>query len=319
MRNVCALALPGVNTFDLACATQVFGNGPGVAGEPHGFALTVCRAGPRRGLVPTSDGVTLGVPRGLDAVADAEIVMVPGRFPPAAPPPREVIVALRAAHARGALIASICVGAFVLAYAGLLDGRRATTHWAYADELAQLFPAVDVDSKPLYVDGGSILTSAGLAAGLDLCLHIVRREAGTTDASRLANWNVVSPHREGGQAQFIPARRYPSLDQGLAPTLHWARERLHEPITLADLAAHAHVSERTLSRRFMQALGVPPKRWLLDQRVGLARELLEDPALPIEAVARRAGFPTVAALRHQLDVRIGMTPTAYRRVFAPPD
>jgi len=316
MKRVCAFALEGVVSFDLACVVQSFARGPGTAGEPDGFALTVC--GTRAGAIGTPDGFGLRIKNGLGALDGADIVIVPGRFPYNTPPPREVITALRAAHARGAVVASICVGAFILAHAGLLDGRRATTHWAYCDELAQTFPAIDVEPEPLYIDEGQILTSAGLAAGLDLCLHLVRRERGAAAAARLARWNVLAPHREGGQAQFIPAPAPPASVGALGPTLEWAGRHLHESLPVARLAAHACVSERTLIRRFRSELGTTPKRWLLEQRIARARELLETTTLDIETIARASGLPSAPSLREHLRSRTSLTPTAYRRTYGPP-
>lgn len=316
VKRVCALALDGVITFDLGCIVQAFGRGSDSSGRSAYFELSVC--GPRLGTVTSPDGFDLLVPHGLEALTDADIVVVPARHPDAQPPSDDVVQALRDAHQRGAVIASICIGAFVLAHAGLLDNRAATTHWAYTDELAARFPLVNVLPEPLYVDEGDILTSAGLAAGLDLCLHIVRREAGSAAAAALARWNVVGPHREGGQAQFIPPRPRPNCDSSLGPILAWACERLEQPLPLTRLAARAHVSTRTLNRWFLSELGMTPKQWLIEQRVAAARELLEDPTLSIDTVAQRTGFPSTAALRQHLRSRTTMTPSAYRRTFANP-
>jgi transcriptional regulator GlxA family with amidase domain len=319
--QIAALALDGVITFDLSCAVQAFSRGPGRDGAPAGFAMTTC--GRRPGPVLTPDGFDLHVNHGLDALKSAAVIVVPGRHPPAAPVPDDVIAALQAAHASGAVVMSICVGAFVLGQAGLLDGRPATTHWHWCDDLAARHPQVDVRPDVLYVDDGDILTSAGLAAGLDLCLHLVRREAGAAAATRLASWNVVAPHREGGQAQFIAPPPRPDPDGlpgvGLSATLAWAHDHLHEPLTLARLAREACMSERTFSRRFSAEVGISPKRWLLAQRVGRARELLETTDLPIEVVADRAGFASAAALRLHLRRHAATTPTAYRTTFRAQD
>lgn len=315
--RVTALALDGVITFDLGCAVQAFARGPGRDGTPAGFTMTTC--GPHPGPVPTPDGFDLRVDHGLEVLARADVVVIPGRHAHDAPVPDDVLAALRAAHASGAIVMSICVGAFVLAQAGLLDGRPATTHWHYCDDLAARHPRVEVRPDVLYVDDGDILTSAGLAAGLDLCLHLVRREAGAAAATRLASWNVVAPHREGGQAQFIapPPRPDPGglPGGGVGRTLAWAHDHLHEPLTLARLAREACMSERTFSRRFRAEVGVAPKRWLLAQRVGRARELLETTDLPVEEVAARAGFTSAAALRLHLRRHASTTPTAYRTTF----
>ncbi|MEE4021931.1 helix-turn-helix domain-containing protein [Gordonia sp. PKS22-38] len=314
MIQVRALALDGVSSFDLACAVQTFARGPEPAGRPDGFELTVC--GPTPGIIPSPDGFDLQVSKGLEALSAADIIIVPGRHPVDAAAPTNVIDALHAAHARGTIVASICIGAFVLAQAGLLDGRDATTHWAYTRRLADEFPAIRVHPEPLYIDDGDILTSAGLAAGLDLCLHIVRRTAGTAAAARLARWNVVGPHREGGQAQFIPCYRPPVSSAGLGPVQSWIRENLDKPLALDDIAARVHISTRTLNRRFLAEVGMTPKQWIIEQRVAAARELLEDDSISIETVARRTGFPSTTALRKQLRIRTSSTPSGYRRTFA---
>lgn len=311
--RVCALALDGVATFDLACAVQAFRRGPGPLDRTAGFELVTCAT--RRGRVPTLDGFDLQVDHGLEALRDADFVVVPGRQPCAEPPPDAALEALREAHAAGATIISLCIGAFVLGHAGLLDGRPATTHWGYCDDLARSFPGVDVRPAQLFVDDGDVLTSAGLAASFDLCLHVVRRELGAAAAARLASWNVVAPHREGDQAQFIPSPVRRDVGDSVGPTLAWAQERLHEPLGLARLARQACMSERTFSRRFLAEVGTTPKRWLLGQRVALARDLLETTDAPIEDVAQQAGFPSAAALRMHLRRHTATTPSGYRRTF----
>jgi transcriptional regulator GlxA family with amidase domain len=310
---VCALALDGVVTFDLGCALQMFARGPGRDGAPAGFTLSVC--GTRPGRVSTPDGIDLRVPFGVDAIAGADLVVIPGRHPHDAPPPLAVIEAIQHAHQRGASLVSICTGAFVLARAGVLDGRSATTHWAYTDELAKTFPEIEVLPDRLYVDDSDVVTSAGLAAGLDACLHVVRRELGASAANALACWNVVAPHRAGGQAQFVPAPDMHRNGTALSETAAWARARLHEPLTLGELARHAHMSPRSFSRHFVATFGTSPKRWLTDQRAAHARELLETTDHPVEQVSALAGFPDAAALRQHLQRQTGLTPTAYRRMF----
>ena len=216
---------------------------------------------------------------------------------------------------RGARVASICTGAFALAHAGLLDGRRATTHWDSTAALAERFPQVEVDPGVLYVDEGDVLTSAGVAAGVDLCLHIVRRDHGAELAARVARRIVVAPHREGGQAQFIERPIAGPGSGSLEPTRAWARERLAEPLDVRTMARHACVSERTFARRFRAETGTTPLRWLLAQRVLEARRLLEATDLPVETVAGRAGFGTAASLREHFARATATTPTAYRRAF----
>jgi transcriptional regulator GlxA family with amidase domain len=226
-----------------------------------------------------------------------------------------VVDALRAAHRRGATVMSICTGAFILAAAGLLDGRPATTHWAYCDDLARAYPTVRVDPAALYVDDGDVLTSAGLCAGMDMCLHYVRRETGAAAAASLARWNVTPPHRDGGQAQYAPSRHAFRDGSALAETLAWATENLRDAVDVAALARHAHLSERTLIRRFRTELATTPKRWLDAQRITRAREMLEETNLPIAAVAEQCGFGSVTALRAHLRAAAATTPSAYRSTF----
>jgi transcriptional regulator GlxA family with amidase domain len=312
--RVVALALPGLVTFDLTCAVQIFGHGPNVDGAPSLYEFTVCGAGGQK--VTTTDGFDLALDHDLDALAEADTVVVPGYFGALDTTPREnVLSALSAAGAAGKRMMSICVGAFALGHAGLLDGRRATTHWAATELLAEQFTRVCVESDVLYVDDGDVLTSAGLASGLDLALHLVRRDHGAHAAAELARWNVVAPHRDGAQAQFISTAVPDTGDSTLAATCHWALRQLHRPLDLADLAAHAHLSERTLLRRFRAEIGTSPRQWLLRARLDRARELLETTDLPIETVAQNAGFPTAAALRSRFTTVLGTTPTTYRRTY----
>jgi transcriptional regulator GlxA family with amidase domain len=307
MHRVAVLALADVVAFDLSTPAQVFGN------EPERYAFTAC--GLRAGRVPTTTGFALDVPRGLDALADADTIFVPGLRPVHWPPPAVAIEALRAAHARGARVASICTGAFLLAHAGLLDGRRATTHWAHAEQLAERYPAVTVDPGVLYVDEGDVLTSAGVAAGIDLCLHLVRRDHGAEVANAVARRIVVAPHRDGGQAQFVEAPLPVAAERGLEATRAWAAQRLREPLTVAAMARHAACSERTFARRFRSETGTTPLQWLLGQRVLHARRLLEATDLPVEHVADAAGFGTAASLRAHFRRATATTPLAYRRTF----
>jgi transcriptional regulator GlxA family with amidase domain len=311
--RVRALVLDGVVTFELGCVLQGFAPGPGPEGVRDRFDLLVC--GERPGMVETADGLGLTVHHGLDALSGADLIVVPARYPPDRPPNSRVVEALRAAHSSGATVASICLGAFVLAYAGLLDMRPATTHWAYSAQLADLFPRVQLRERELYVDDGDIVTSAGLAAGLDMCLHLVRRHAGAAVAARLASWNVVAPHREGGQAQFIPPPAATSANGSLATLLEWTLHHLHEPLPVARLAARAQVSERTLARQFRTQMGVSVSQWILTQRVARARELLETSDHSIDQIARRAGFPSSEALRKHVRRHTTINPSAYRRAF----
>jgi transcriptional regulator GlxA family with amidase domain len=307
MHRVVALALPQVVAFDLSIPAQVFGH----RAERSSYSFAVCAR--RRGKVPTTTGFAVEATEGLAALAGADTVVVPG-YAPYDPPPADVLDALCAAADRGARVVSVCTGAFALAAAGLLDGRRATTHWADAAELARRHPAVDVDPDVLYVDSGAVLTSAGVAAGIDLCLHLVRLDHGAETAARIARRMVVAPHREGGQAQFLH-RPLPDPGTGLSATCTWAVERLAEPLTVADLARHAGWSPRSFARRFVAETGTTPLRWLAAQRLHEARRLLEGTDLPVDQVAAQCGLGTAANLRLHLARDAGTTPTAYRRAY----
>ena len=255
------------------------------------------------------------MPHGLQTIASAQTVIVTGTDSRDDTDER-VLSALRAAAEQGKRVASICTGAFVLAQAGLLDGRSATTYWVQSAALARRFPKVDVQPDVLYIDDGPVLTSAGLAAGIDLCLHLVRTDYGAATANAVARLAVVAPVRPGGQAQFIESPLPRETGVTLAETRAWAMQRLSEPLVLADLARHAGVSVRTLSRRFHQETGVSPLQWLLHQRVETARELLEATTLSVEQVASRSGLGSADSLRHHMLTRVGLTPTAYRTAFS---
>ncbi|GAA1740877.1 helix-turn-helix domain-containing protein [Isoptericola hypogeus] len=248
-------------------------------------------------------------------IARADSVVVPSTDDPGATPDPGLLEALREAHRRGARIASLCTGAFVLAAAGLLDGRSATTHWMHADDLARHHPRVDVRADVLYTDDGDVLTSAGKTAALDLCLHLVRRDLGATAANGLARRLVVPTHRGGGQAQFITTPAEPRTDAGLSPTLDWARARLDRPLTVRDLAGRAGLSTRQLARRMRAELGTGPLDWLHQQRVARAQELLERTDASVEQVAVSSGLGTAATLRRHFHRSVGVSPTAYRTAF----
>ncbi len=306
--RVAALVVNEVVAFDLAIPAQVFGR------EQDLYDWAVCA--PEPGPVPTETGFDVLVPHGLETLAQADTIIVPGIGDRAWPLPPEPLDALRAAKARGARIASICTGAFVLAAAGILDGRRAATHWRYAALLAREFPAVEVDPDVLYVDDGDVLTSAGVAAGIDLCLHMVRKDHGAEAANAIARRTVVAAHRDGGQAQFVE-RPLPSADGGLAATRAWMEERLDEPLTVEAMARHASCSPRSFARRFRAETGTTPLQWLIGRRVDEAQRLLEGTDLPVEQVAARSGFGTAAALRQHFGRALATSPSAYRRVFRP--
>lgn len=246
----------------------------------------------------------------------ADTVVVPACHDGALRPPADLVAAVRAAYDNGARIVSICTGAFVLAEAGLLDGRRAATHWMYAATLAERYPAVAVDPAVLYVDEGRVLTSAGKAAGTDLCLHVVRRDHGAAVANQIARQLVTPPHREGGQAQYIATTVPKSSYDRLAPVLDWALGHLDQPITVEDLAARAHLGTRTLNRHFHTRVGTNPLQWLHGQRIRRAQQLLEQTDLSVDLVAHRSGFGTAAALRRHFRRALDTSPDAYRRTFA---
>lgn len=306
--GVAVLAIADVVAFDLAIATQVFGHR-----DESLYALELCGVEP--GPVATTTGFSLLAPAGLEALTRAQTVVVPGYAPPPGGLPPAVPEALRAAAAHGARMVSICTGAFALAHAGLLDGRCATTHWQHAGALARRFPAVTIDEDVLFVDEGSVLTSAGVAAGIDLCLHIVRSDHGVEAANRVARRMVVAPVREGGQAQFVAAPVATLPDGGLAATRAWMLERLADPLTVGTCAAHAGWSERSFARRFASETGTSPLRWLHAHRVLEARRLLEATSLDVEEIAARCGFGTATALRQHFRRHTRTTPTAYRRAW----
>ncbi len=298
--------------FELAVPCEVFGIDRSDVVDPWYRHLVVAGT-PGPHISP--EGVVIDTPYGLDELATADTVVVPA---PAyvGEPPVELVEALRAAHVRGARILSVCTGAFLLAAAGLLDGKRATTHWMYADELARRYPKVKVDPKVLYVDEGDVLTSAGTAAGIDLMLHVVRLDHGADVANAVARRMVVPPHRDGGQAQFVDLPM-PSAngDDGLGGVLGWMLEHLDDDLTVEQLARQARMSPRTFARRFRAVTGTTPHQWLLSQRILLAQRLLETTDEPIELVARRSGFGTAAGLRQHFLRTVSASPQAYRRTF----
>ncbi|MFI7003905.1 helix-turn-helix domain-containing protein [Nocardia sp. NPDC050175] len=311
MHRVVALVHPPQSTFELGCAAEVFGIERG--GLPTRYTFSVCTEHP--GPVATYAGYAMFVTDGLDTLDQADTVIVPGWLPTEEAPSPAVIRSLQRAHARGARLVSICSGVFALAHTGLLDGRRATTHWARADELTERFPAISVDRDVLYVDHGDMATSAGAGAGIDLCLHLVRTDHGAGYAAQVARSMVMPPHREGGQLQYAAPPHPTQIDGSLAPLLEWITARLGDPLTVEDLATQAAVSPRTLARRFTDQLGIGPGQWLLAQRIAVARELLETSDLPLDAIARRVGLSSPTNLRRRFLRALGTTPGAYRRAF----
>jgi transcriptional regulator GlxA family with amidase domain len=305
MHTVAVLALDAVVALDLAIPTQVFG---AYDGAPYRALL--CAETP--GRVRTNVGFEVIAEHGLEALASADTLVVPGFERTERAIAETTLAALRDSPARKV---SICTGAFALAAAGILDGRKATTHWRHARELAERFPSVHVNPDVLYVDEGDVLTSAGVASGLDLCLHIIRRDHGAAVARTYAKRICVPAHRDGGQAQFVEPPVPPAREGTLAPTREWALGRLEAPLTVRELAAHAHVSERTLARRFAAETGVPPLQWLHAQRVDAARIALETSGASIDEVAAACGFGTAANMRKHFRRATKTTPTAYRRAF----
>lgn len=302
----------GSNPFEMGVATELFGlRRPEI--DRTWYTLTVCSPTPS---VPVHLGLfTLAGLAGLDAVAGADTVIVPNRPDPWTPPRPEVLAAVRAAHRRGARLVSFCTGSFTLAAAGVLDGRRAATHWRHEGLFARLYPKVRLEHDVLFVDDGDVLTAAGSAAALDLGLHIIRRDHGAAAAASVSRRLVFTAHREGGQRQFVPAPVPATADVSLAPVLDWARERLGGPLTVADLAARATVSPATLHRRFRAELGTTPLAWLRAERVLAARSLLEETDLDLASVARSSGLGTPANLREAVRAHTGLSPSAYRSAF----
>ena len=307
VHQVVALALPQVVAFDLSMAAQVFGHEQ----ERPTYRFTVCAQRP--GSVASTTGFAIEATEGLAALQHADTVIVPG-YAPRDVPSEPVLAALRGAAARGARIASVCVGAFALAAAGLLDGRAATTHWQHADEFRARFPRVRLNPDVLYVDNGSILTSAGITAGIDLCLHLYQRDHGAAAAATVARRMVVATHRPGGQAQFS-RRPLPSADDRLVRTCDWAVAELHRPLTVAHLARHTGMAPRTFTRLFRAEVNMAPMQWLTVQRVLEARRLLEATNLTVDDIARRCGLGSAVTLRNQLSRELGTTPSAYRRAW----
>ncbi|MGW5676657.1 GlxA family transcriptional regulator [Streptomyces sp. NPDC003860] len=316
------IELPSWDLYELSIPCTVFGKPQPDLADPW-YEMRLCGTRDGVGQPGVADvsgvGLTLRTPYGLDGLEGADTVIVPSVPDPCVeegrPLPPELITALRRASDSGARMVSLCTGAFALAEAGLLDGRRATAHWMHTAQLARRYPKVEVDDSVLYVDDGSVLTSAGLTAGLDLCLHLVRRDLGARVANQLARRMVVPAHRPGGQAQFIDLSVPEEDDEGLTPVLDWARARLDRPLTVHDLARRAAMSPRTFYRRLQAATGTTPLQWLLNQRLGRARVLLETTDLSVEKIGELSGLGTANNLRHHFLRHVGVTPGDYRRAF----
>ncbi|MGW4462025.1 helix-turn-helix domain-containing protein [Micromonospora sp. NPDC004704] len=311
--TVALVVTDAIPVFEFAVPCEVFGIDRSDLVDPW-YDLRLCAAVP--GPLRTSLGLRVEAPYGLDALTDADTVVVAAcNRSVQLRPPAPLLDALRRAHHRGARIVSICSGAYVLAAAGLLDGRRATTHWMNAVDFAHRFPRVRVEPDVLYTDEGDLFTSAGTGAGIDLCLHLVRLDHGTAVANEVARRMVVPPHRDGGQAQYARpvARGEPHPD--LSPLLDWARGHLDRPLTVAELAHRAHLSPRTFARRFRDTVGTSPLQWLVEQRVRVAQELLETTDEPVERIARVAGFGNPVSLRRHFRRVTSVSPQTYRHVF----
>jgi transcriptional regulator GlxA family with amidase domain len=311
LRDVVALALPGVAPFELGVVCEVFGIDRSGDGLPA-FAFDVVT--PEPGRVPTSQGFDLVVDVGLARAATADLVCVPAAALDRAVDPA-VLSLLRRTVDRGARVLSVCSGAFVLAEAGVLDGRRCTTHWYHLAEFEARYPHLDAVCDVLYVQDGPVVTSAGTASGIDACLQIIREECGAAAANGIARRMVVPPHRDGGQAQYID-NPVPEVDADtLAPLLGWMQEHLDETVSVTDLARRAHLSPRTFARRFRAETGTTPHHWLTQQRLHYAEQLLEQTNEPVERVAARVGFGSATVLRHHFVRRRGTSPQSYRRAF----
>lgn len=315
IHSVAVVVYDGVALFELAVASDVFGTIITTASGQPLYRLSICGAVPS---VTTDAGFRMEVPHGLEALACAQTVVVLPTLAPEAVP-ASVIDALREARSRGQRLIALCTGAFVLAAAGLLDGHAATTHWSECADLARRYPRVRVDPRVLYIDEGDLLTSAGSAASLDLCLHVVQRDHGTEIATRVARDLVVPLYRPGGQAQYIETPVPPTGDGDLfADALGWLRAHLDEPVTVGDLAARSAMSPRTFARRFLASTGTTPLAWIVRERVQLAQRLLETSDWPVEVVARRSGFGSPDNLRKHFSHALATTPQAYRRTFRHP-
>ncbi|MEU5111418.1 helix-turn-helix domain-containing protein [Streptomyces longwoodensis] len=317
LNNVACVLLDGVHPFELGVVSEIFGLDRSDEGLPvYDFAV-VSAEGPH--LSTHVPGLTVSTPHGLDRLEEADLIAVPAsdrnitrEYPP------ELLDALRRAAERGTRVLSVCSGVFVLGAAGLLDGRRCAVHWRHADLLARQYPRAVVEPDVLYVDEDPVITSAGTAAGIDACLHILRKEQGPEVANRIARRMVVPPHRDGGQAQYVERPLPRSTCDTVGEVLVWMEQNLHEEVTVEQLAERAHMSPRTFARRFQQETGTTPYRWILRQRVLLAQDLLEATDETVDAIAWRTGFGTAAALRHQFYRALGTTPNAYRRAFRGP-
>lgn len=311
-RRVAMLAYSGAEVFDFVTVHEVFG-----VDYAHRFGswydTTVC--GMQPGPVSLGSGVTVSATHGLESIVDADLVVIPGWADNRQRPPDELLDAITYAYAAGAELMSVCTGAFVLGHTGLLDGRRVTTHWSVAGALARAFPRAIVEPRALFVDDDRLLSSAGMSAGIDLALHVVRRDYGAAVATALARRLVVSAYRTGGQAQFVDVTMLPDAADPLPGLLDWMRAHLDEQQSLSDLAARVHVSPRTLTRRFLALTGTTPHQWLIRERLQAVQHLLEVSNEPIERIARRTGFPSATNMRQLFRRHLGTAPQSYRTAY----
>ena len=312
-RRVVTILYDGLCTFEFAIVVEVFAL-PRPELDVDWYKFSVCSVD--RASSRATGGVRIVARKGCEALRGAGTIIIPGWKSADAPVPAALIRELRRAHARGARLLSVCSGVFVLAATGLLDGKRATTHWRYIEKLRARYPRIRVEPDVLYVDEGDILTSAGSAAGIDLCLHLVRRDYGAAVVNEVARRMVVSPHRDGGQAQYVPVPVPQQSEAGLANVMDWATRRLNSRMSVSKLAEHAKMSARTFARRFVEQTGTTPHRWLTQQRLFAAQRLLESTRQSIDRVAEAVGFETAETLRHHFRKEFRTTPTAYRRRFA---
>ncbi|HSP15999.1 MAG TPA: transcriptional regulator FtrA [Thermoanaerobaculia bacterium] len=312
--HVTVLVYDRLATFEFAIAVEVFGLPRPELLPVDWYRFSVCSL--EGSSARATGGVRVAAPRGLRALAKADTIVIPGWRDPDEIPPAALLDALRRASRRGARLMSICSGVFVLAATGLLDGKRATTHWRYVDKLRELYPRIRVEPDVLYIDEKNILTSAGSAAGIDLCLHVVRTDYGAEIANQVARRLVVPPHRDGGQAQYVREPVRSERSGGLSPTMEWALGRLRHRVTVGDLARHANMSMRTFARRFVDETGTTPHRWLTHQRLILAQRRLEVTRDSIDEVAEAAGFDTAETLRLHFRQTFGTSPSSYRRRFS---
>jgi AraC family transcriptional regulator, transcriptional activator FtrA len=309
-----ALAVqPGAPIFELSVPCEVFGVDRADIHDPW-YHFEVC---PTQPATEVAAGFVAAQTGSMDDLAGADTVIIIGSANIDTDPPAQLLEAIRHAHRRQARIVGICSGAFVLAHAGVLNHRRATTHWMHIDDFSRRFPTVELDPSVLYVESDGVFTSAGTAAAIDLCLELVRQDFGAAPANEVARRMVIPPHRDGGQAQYLRRPMSPEPDDDLAVSMQWAQTHLDRRITVEDLSRQAHTSGRTLIRRFHDTVGITPQQWLLRQRLTLAQDLLETTHLPIDRIAEKSGMGTAANLRHHFNHHLGVSPLAYRRAFGP--